>query len=207
MNLRTSALLVAVGVLAGMAFAAVSVGAAPAEQGIRRSFFPFQVTASTSDAAMQADQTGSGSIFNLKDGGTNEYTFDQSSATFVNPLTISAGGLTVTAGQVDVGDWLNLSQQTAISVTAGAIITPTGTLQLLESAGAVTTSTTTPIASGTEAGDLLILRNTNASDAITIDGTGGTVECKANVALGAQDTLTLVWNGADWVCIAGYDNS
>jgi len=72
---------------------------------------------------------------------------------------------------------------------------------------AVTTSTTTAIADGSETGDALILRNANATNVITIDGVGSNVACKANVALGAGDTLTLIWNGADWNCLASYDNS
>jgi hypothetical protein len=54
---------------------------------------------------------------------------------------------------------------------------------------------------------LLIIRNGNAADAITIDGTGGTVECKANVALGAGDIVTLIFDGTDWRCQSVYDNS
>ena len=109
-------------------------------------------------------------------------------------------------GDADFAGDLVLSPVAAISVTAGAIITPTGIYQPLTSAAAVTTSTTTPIAPGA-AGQLLILENQNASHVITIDGAGGTVECKANVALGAGDTLTLIFDGADWQCISGYDNS
>jgi hypothetical protein len=109
-------------------------------------------------------------------------------------------------GDTTVAADLTVSPVTAISVTAGAIITPTGIYQPLTSAAAVTTSTTTPIAAGTT-GQLLLLENQNASDVITIDGTGGTVECKANVALGAGDTLLLIYDGADWQCLSSYDNS
>ena len=99
-----------------------------------------------------------------------------------------------------------VSPVTAISLTAGAIITPTGIYQPLTSAAAVTCSTTTCIAAGAT-GQLLILENQNASDAITIDGTGGTVECKADAVLAAGDTLTLIFDGTDWICLSGYDNS
>lgn len=121
--------------------------------------------------------------------------------------TLNVDGSATFVGLADVGTYVNLSAQTAISVTADAIITPTGTYQVLESAGAVTCNTTTCIWDGTRVGDLLILRNSNAANAITIDGTGANVECKANVALGAGDTLILIWNGSDWNCLSGYDNS
>ena len=68
-------------------------------------------------------------------------------------------------------------------------------------------STSTAIANGTTAGDLLILRNANASDTITIDGTGANVECKTDRALWRADTVTLIWNGSDWVRLSTSDNS
>lgn len=110
-------------------------------------------------------------------------------------------------GDIAVADWWNIGVQTAISMTAGSTITPTGTWQPLESGSAITSSATTAVVSGTTSGDLLILQNTNASDAIIIDGTGANVECKANVTLGAGDTLWLVWDATDWYCLSGYDNS
>ena len=121
--------------------------------------------------------------------------------------TITAGGQVITAGQVDIGDWLNLSAQTPVVVTAGSTITPLGVYQPLTSTGAQTTSTTTAVADGAETGDVLILRNANAADVITVDGTGGNVECKTDKALGAGDTLMLIWNGADWNCLSLSDNS
>lgn len=122
-------------------------------------------------------------------------------------LSSGAGDLSTGTGQLDVGAWVNLSAGTAISVTAGAIITPTVTFQPLTSGSAVTTSTTTAIANGSEVGNLLILINNNASDTITIDGTGANVECKTDKVLGAKDTLTLIWGTADWYCLALHDNS
>ena len=121
-------------------------------------------------------------------------------------VTGSTGAVSA-AADLDVGTWINLSAQSAVVVTAGSTITPTGTYQVITSTAAVTTSTTTAIANGGETGDLLILRNANASNAITIDGTGGNVECKSDVALGAGDTLLLIWNGSDWNCLSSYDNS
>ena len=122
-------------------------------------------------------------------------------------LTVMSGGSTITAGQVDIGDWLNLAAQTAVVVGAGGTITPTGVYQLLTSAGVVTTSTSNAVADGAETGDVLILRNANAADAITVDGVGGNVECKTDKALGPGDTLMLIWNGADWNCLSLSDNS
>lgn len=55
-------------------------------------------------------------------------------------------------------------------------------------------SISTAIANGSAAGDLLILRNGNASDEIIVDGAG------------ANDVLTLFGNGSDWTCLALRDN-
>ena len=112
--------------------------------------------------------------------------------------------LDATIGDLTADDWLILTPSTVISVTSGGIITPTGTLQGLTSGGAVTTSTSTAIANGTTSGQLLILFNKNASDAITIDGAGANVECGGNQALGATDALVLQWQTDDWECLAKF---
>lgn len=117
-----------------------------------------------------------------------------------NALGISTSNITTTA-RASAGTFLNLAAQTALSITNGWGITPTGTYQKIQSGVPVTTSATTPIVAGSS-GDLLILQNVNAADAIIVDGTGGTVECGANVTIDAGDTLSLIYDGSNWVCIA-----
>ena len=109
-----------------------------------------------------------------------------------------------TIGDLTADDWLILTPSTVISVTSGGIITPTGTLQGLTSGSAVTTSTSTAIANGTTSGQLLILHNKNASDAITIDGAGANVECGGNQAIGPTDHLVLQWQTDDWECVGKF---
>lgn len=136
------------------------------------------------------------------DGSTN---FD-GAADFAS--TVAVGSSVNASADVDIGTYLNLSAQSTISVTAGAIITPTGSYQPLTSAAAgAACSTTNCLASGGETGDLLILHNINATGVITLDGTGGTIECKADVNLDAGDTISFIWNGSAWNCLANYDNS
>lgn len=145
--------------------------------------------------------------------GTDKVQIDNSGIiTSAGGLVISSGGADITgsldgSADVDVGTWLNLSVQSTLAITDGTTITPTGSYHVLTSTAPYTTSTSTAIADGSETGDLLILRNGNAADNIEIDGTGANVECKANVILGASDTLTLIWNGSDWNCVSSYDNS
>ena len=120
---------------------------------------------------------------------------------------LRVGGTALVTGKTTLAGGLILTQQSA-AVTATFIITPTAPYIVLTSTGAYTSSTTTPIITTTAAaGQVLVVRNGNASDVLIIDGVGGTVECKANVALGASDTLTLIFNGLAWNCLAGYDNS
>jgi hypothetical protein len=121
--------------------------------------------------------------------------------------SINITGTVDALADVDVGTWINLSAQSTIALSADGTITPTGTYQVITSTAWVTTSTTTAIANGGETGDLLIIRNGNAANNITIDGTGANVECKADVVLGASDVMVLIWNGSDWNCIAVRDNS
>jgi hypothetical protein len=176
----------------------------------------------TATPVMVVDSLGVSNILEVRDAATPVFSVNNGGAVVAaNGQTISAGGLTVTAGGVTVtaggldvaaGDvflsngWVNLAANTFI-VTDTLPITPTGTFMSLSSTTAAACSTSNCIEDGTTVGDLLILQNTNASDAITIDGTGGNVECKADVILGAQDTLWLMWNGDDWICLATYDNS
>jgi uncharacterized protein YaiE (UPF0345 family) len=123
-------------------------------------------------------------------------------------FTVSGStGAVATLSSVSVGTWVKLGAAAPISVTGGATIAPTGTYQPLTSASGVTCNTTTCIANGTTAGDLLILSNANVSDTITIDGAGGNVECKSDIILGTGDTLMLIWNGSDWNCLGTHDNS
>ena len=111
-------------------------------------------------------------------------------------------------GSLDVGTLLNLNEGTTEVVTAGSVIVPISSMQPITSASAVTCSTTSCITTtGFSAGDVLFLRNDNAADVITIDGTGGTVECKTDVALGAADILMLIFGGTNWNCVSNYDNS
>lgn len=90
--MRSMKLLATLGLAAVLGALVVLPVASPAsadtlQQAFRRWGQTFVVT-SVSDAALDVDQRGAGSIVNFSDGGTDEYTFDQSSATFVNQLNL-----------------------------------------------------------------------------------------------------------------------
>lgn len=112
-------------------------------------------------------------------------------------------------GLLEVGGDQVDGAQSTFTVVYGIPITPTGKYQPITSVTSAAGEAASAIAAPTDdtIGKRLILHNINASQVITIDGTGTTVECKADIVLGAQDTLTLLWNGDDWICISNYDNS
>jgi hypothetical protein len=122
-------------------------------------------------------------------------------------VATAVAGSSVTAsstltGSVSVaGTWDRLQARTAISVTNGGIITATGSYQRLTSAGTVTPTVST--ASRT-AGDLLVLVNTSATTINIADS--GTAKLSAAAALGQYDTLTLRFDGTNWVEVARSNN-
>ncbi len=123
------------------------------------------------------------------------------------PTFTQDGEDTYLEGTVEMASDMILGAQSSISVESTLQITPTGRYQPLISGDLG--STVNDIAAPTDdtIGKMLLLHNINTTNVITIDGTGTTVECKADVVLGVQDTLQLLWNGDDWICISNYDNS
>jgi hypothetical protein len=122
--------------------------------------------------------------------------------------TLNVDGATTAVTITMSSDFISGAQSTFV-VEYGIPITPTGLYQPITSATSTAAESACPIAAPNDdtIGKQLILHNINASQVITIDGTGATVECKADVALGAGDTLILLWNGDDWNCLSSYDNS
>jgi hypothetical protein len=105
---------------------------------------------------------------------------------------------------VSVGEWLCTEAQTTYAVTSGATIAPTGSYMRLSATANVAASGTTAISDGTYAGQLLVFENT-VTYTITISDTANTQMSGATV-LGQYDTLTLIWNGSDWVELAQANN-
>ncbi|HUT19724.1 MAG TPA: hypothetical protein VM366_11230 [Anaerolineae bacterium] len=120
--------------------------------------------------------------------------------------TFGVTGVTTLAANASVGGLFCMVEQTFISVTAGLSITPTTSYIGLQSAAAVTTGTTIAITDGSKAGQILVLVNENASDAITIDDGANTL-LSGDAVLGASDTLLLIWDGATWLELAQANNT
>ena len=68
----------------------------------------------------------------------------------------------------------------------------------LAATAARTSSATTAIEDGLQAGHFLVLQGTSDVNTITIQD-GANTAMAGNCILGANDTLTLIWNGTDWV--------
>ena len=115
--------------------------------------------------------------------------------------TTHFSGLSVT-GDASIGDDLEIGAQTAISVTTGGYITPTGTYQPLKCDVTAPVSLTN-IAVGT-AGDVLYLTN-ECTQTICITDTG-TTKLGGNRVLGQYDSLLLWCDGTNWLEVSYVDN-
>lgn len=111
-------------------------------------------------------------------------------------VTVTSGGLTLSDGDAVIADYLQITAQTAISVTDGGVITPTGSYQPLESAGAVTATLS---ACGT-AGRVYIFVNTVAQTIIITDASNTVLS--GNASLGQYDSLTAICDGTRLIQIA-----
>lgn len=185
--------LLALCVLAGGILFVSPVGAVVLEQAtsVRRSFYPEEVVANHTGAAQDIDQTGSGAILNLSDGGTDEYTFDQSSATFLNTLTLS-GGANLTGHLV-------AATAAPAAVVTGTALAPAGLLQPVSMATAGTVPLTIP-----SAGRIICTYNTG-SQGITIADSGNQV-LAGNITLGQYDVLCGISDGTRFIEITRSNN-
>jgi hypothetical protein len=104
-------------------------------------------------------------------------------------------------GELQVSYDVGADAQTAIAVTNGMAIVPTGTFQQLSAAGTVggTISTT-----GARAGQLLILYQTS-NQTVTITDTSTTM-LDADMALTQYDAALLVFDGTNWIEVAHSHN-
>lgn len=115
--------------------------------------------------------------------------------------SIGAAGLVLADGSLTVPDWARFTPQTAISVTNGAVFTPTGSYQPLTSFGNVTPTLS---AAGFTAGSLLLLVNTTNTSILLPEA--GNLIMAGNVTLGQYDTITFLYDGTRWIERARVNN-
>jgi hypothetical protein len=103
-------------------------------------------------------------------------------------LTLAAKG----TGVVDVNH---------ISLTS-AIIPTSGTLTPSKSHYYSTAASTVSIADGSRTGEMVVI--TRGTHDITINPTSSNIGSITSIALGADDTVTLIWDGSDWRVQSSY---
>jgi hypothetical protein len=118
----------------------------------------------------------------------------------------------VVDGDVTVGDDVTVVDLLAVgkiratkgttqTLTASAPITSVATFQPISAAGNIGTSA---IAAGAAPGSLLIIENiANVSIVITDEST---TMLTGNITLGQYDTLSLIWDGTNWVQLTTANN-
>ena len=109
-----------------------------------------------------------------------------------------------------VGGFLALEEAATqdLGVT-GWTLTPTASYQPVTVAGSAhtTSDASTAIANGAVAGALLVLCNEDATyNVIVKDGANTQIGGDITLTAGADDCLTMLWNGADWVGLSDMDN-
>jgi hypothetical protein len=106
---------------------------------------------------------------------------------------------------VAVGTTLGITK-TTIAMTEGLIITNLSGYVSLTTTGAVTGSVSTAIADGATGNNFLIIENGGAHDVIIKDGANTKFSGDLTLTGGANDTLTVLWNGTDWIGLGLTDN-
>ena len=139
------------------------------------------------------------------------YGIDMSAADFTGADIVGDSGETLdntTDTAWVIGGFTALEEGVVIDLGAGGTITPTASYQPITNSttGSITTSTSTAIADGPVAGAILILCNEDAQDIVIDDGGNTILSGDITLTGGAMDTLTLIWNGADWVGVSFSDN-
>lgn len=121
--------------------------------------------------------------------------------TLENDETISNATDTV----IQIGGFLALTEGAVQVVTYGSTLTCVASFQPITSTAVITNVV---IADGVVAGQIVVISNENAGDDITILESGSNLQAGGDVTLtgGAKDLLTLLWDGAEWIRLAFFDN-
>jgi hypothetical protein len=141
---------------------------------------------------MFIDSTGGATVVNIRPNSTQVAEFSTTA------LTMAAGKDIVAGGNV------NLSTAGALTVASGAV-TSTKSYHTIAGEGAANDDLVT--INGSTTGDILVIRAVDSAVTITVkDGTGN-IQCAGDRALdNAQDTMTLIYDGTNWLELDFADN-
>jgi hypothetical protein len=119
-------------------------------------------------------------------------------------------GTTSPQTTLDVSGTLRLEETSGVvSLTSGASIDVTTNKRSylrLSAAVVITLSNTISITNGAGAGQVLILENASGGTITINDNSNVQLNAGAPYSMGINDTLTLIWNGTDWIEIARSNN-
>jgi hypothetical protein len=115
----------------------------------------------------------------------------------------AVGNVQATAN-VMAGGFLAVAQST-LSPTNNATLAPTtGYVLLTPSSSSMTLDVATAISSGSMIGQYLILQGNNANTTTVPDNAN--TRLTGPIVLTTNDTLQLIWSGADWVQVGNANN-
>lgn len=105
------------------------------------------------------------------------------------------------------GDLIIFPYETKGNLSAGFTLTPDHSFMILSAVAARTSSTTNAIDSiaGATIGQMIVLQGSSNTYTITIKD-GANTQLAGDCTLGNNDTLTLIWNGGDWVEVSRSNN-
>lgn len=128
-------------------------------------------------------------------GGSGITIYSDAGSTTKFSITGASGNL-FTAGLLRTG------AGTTITVTAASAITPTASYQPITAAGAITDATLPT--SGFLAGQRVTFVNSGSNSITILDS--GTSKLAGNAALGQYDSLTVLFDGTNWIETNRSDN-
>jgi len=154
---------------------------------------------------------GTVSLLSAESGDTWDYGID------LDPITAGVADIRLSNGEtiknttdtvVQVSSFFALEEATTQDVGAGFSLTPTGSYQPLTNStgGSITSDTTTAIVDGAVAGVILVICNEDAQDIVLDDGANTQLGGNITLTGGADDCVTLLWDGTDWTALAFHDN-
>jgi hypothetical protein len=98
-----------------------------------------------------------------------------------------------------------ICEREAQTVSISDTIVSSGTIVVLTSSGAAITMTSNPQIANGSTGQILILEGTHDTNTVTLaDGNG--LNLTGAITLGAEDILTVMYNGTDWIQVSNADN-
>jgi len=154
---------------------------------------------------------GTVSLLSAESGDTWDYGVD------LEPITVGTADIRLSNGEtiknttdtvVQLSGFFALEEATTQDVGAGFSLTPTGSYQPLTNSteGSITSDTTTAIVDGAVTGTILVICNEDAQDIVLDDGANTQLGGNITLTGGADDCVTLLWDGTDWTALAFHDN-